>query len=69
MITTLDNFICKRGERVWEIGISKEGYRPTMSVVHGMKNRVVNPDKCWKDYNECIKECDKKNSCHPAPNS
>lgn len=68
MITTLDEVICKRGERVWEIGITLDGiYRPTSSVVHGGYNDVTNPDRCWKDYDLCKEECDKlnnKNKCY-----
>ena len=61
MITTLDGITCKRGARVWEIGISATGYRPTMSVVYGQSNRLVNPNRCWKDYDLCLAECDKLN--------
>lgn len=63
MVTTKDNIICKRGDRVWEIGVSQEGYRPTMSTVHGQgAGRLVNPARCWKDYNGCLLECNKLNN-------
>lgn len=61
-MTTVDGIKKKSGDRVWEIGISKDGYRPTRSIVNGIANRVVNPDRTWNDYNQCLSECDKLNA-------
>lgn len=63
MITTIDGTLCKRGDIVWEIGVSKEGYRPTRSVVYGpFGQRLVNEDKCWKAYDLCLNECNARNN-------
>ena len=62
MITTSDNVVCKRGVVVWEIGLDCGKYRPTRSIVHGpLKNRVINEEKCYKDFFKCQKECDRLN--------
>ena len=62
MITTLDKVVCKRGETVWEVGVTNtDFYRPTRSIVHGGYNDVTNPGACWKDYDLCKEECDKLN--------
>lgn len=66
MITTVDGIKCKKGEKVWEIGVLFNNgigtYKPTLSVYLGSKNRLANEDKCWKSYSECIKECAKMNN-------
>lgn len=62
MITTLDKVKCKRGETVWEVGISSEGYRPTRSIVHGLHGGVANPKRCWKDYEQALKYCEQLNT-------
>lgn len=62
MITTLDNVVCKRGDIVWEIGLDGKKYRPTRSVVHGpIIKRLINEDRCWKDFFKCQEECDRLN--------
>lgn len=62
MITTIDGVKCKRGEPVWEIGVTVKGvYMPTRSVVHSLNNPVLHPEKCWKSYDLCKKECEKNN--------
>lgn len=62
MIKTVDGVECGRGDRVWEIGMEVNGtYRPTMSVVDSRTNNVCNPDRCWKDYDLCLAESEKKN--------
>lgn len=62
MITTRDGFVCKRGDRVWEIGrdISSGLYAPTMSNVHGGKNDVANPNECFREYQNCLEHIAKK---------
>jgi hypothetical protein len=61
---TIDNHIAKKGDVVWEIGVTTEGvYRPTRSVV-GAKhcsNRVINKNKTWHSREACSHECDKLN--------
>ncbi len=63
MITTLDNVTLKRGQAAWEIGVTTGSiHKPTRSIVHGQSaGRLANPDRCWADYDECLKECDKLN--------
>ena len=62
MITTLDGIKAKRGESVWEIGVSLKGvYIQTRSIVHSSTNPVSNEERCWKSYDLCQKECDKRN--------
>jgi precorrin-6B methylase 2 len=63
MITTLDKIKAKKGQHVWEIGITTKGvYAPTASTVHSKTNPITNPERCWKSYELCQKECDKLNS-------
>lgn len=63
MITTKDGFVCKRGERVWEIGrdISSGKLTPTLSKVHGGHNDVANPDESFKEYQNCLIEIERLN--------
>ncbi len=62
MITTIEGDIKKKGDKVWEIGwcITTQIYRPTLSKVH-MGFGVVNTDKCWTLYENCLHECDSMN--------
>lgn len=62
MITTKDGFVCKRGERVWEIGrdISSGKLTPTLSTVHGGMNDVLNVDECFKELKNCLEHIAKK---------
>lgn len=63
MIKTVDNKNAKRGDIVWEIGVNLKGvYKPTRGVVSSPIYRVSNEDKCWKDYDLCKKECNKRNN-------
>ncbi len=62
MITTKEGIVKKRGQKVWEIGITVDGIRtPTISIVHGGYNDVTNPDRCWSEYDNCLTECEKMN--------
>ena len=65
IITTIDGLKRHKGDKVWEIGISEDGYRPTLSIVEGRNNRLANPDRCWDDYAKCLNECEKLNE-NPA---
>lgn len=68
MITTLDKVVRKRGEYVWEIGVTIGGlYQPTRSKVHGQGlNRVINPNRCWSTYQLCEDECNQLNNLKTA---
>jgi len=62
MITTLDGVTVKRGQTVWEIGVSIKGvYKPTMSRLYSHSNGVTNPNRCWRSYLSCEAECDRLN--------
>jgi hypothetical protein len=66
MITTLDGVVKKKGDKVWEVGVTLDGVRlPTLGIVDGGKNAVTNPCKCWAFYDNCydyIQEHYKKRS-------
>ena len=70
MITTLDGQKKKRGETVFEIGVTVGGeYRPTRSVVGSRGNfAVVNEDGCYSTREACQKECDRKNKVNHTTN-
>ncbi len=62
MIITLDGVNAKRGKTVWEIGVTIDGfYMPSRGLVHSLKYRVFNEERCWSSYDKCKAECDKLN--------
>lgn len=65
MIKTKDGKTLKRGECAWEVGVlllgkGKRKYMPTRGKVHSKANPVLNEDLCWASYDECMKECKKR---------
>ena len=63
MIITLDNHKLRKYDKVWEIGVTIYGiYVPTLSIYGSSKNPLSNEERCWKSYELCLAECDRKNS-------
>lgn len=65
MLKTLDGFTCKRGEIVYEIGVTTKGiYSPLRVKVHSRSASycIINEDRIWKSYDNCKAECEKMNN-------
>lgn len=62
MIITIDGERKKRGDFVYEIGVTVDGkYMPVKSLIGSSRMPLTNPDKCWASRESCQAECNYKN--------